>query len=164
MSHSSLMYWQEQFHKGVPRLDRFVWQITGAAAAKLVVAQSAVLHGFGAITQAAIDAHLGSTDEFDGDAFDATAMGADVFAAIFNYRGQVSKLVQVVARCYSGTAGATLVEQSVLAGTLTASTVETAAEVSSDGNVAVKVNFGNTPDFDALTSGIIAVDLLWVSK
>ena len=86
-------------------------------------------------------------------------------AAIVNMGGQVKTLVKVVAKCYSGTGGATLVERTVLpSAALTASTLATEAAVGANGNVAVKVDFGNTPDLDALTSGIISLELHWISK
>jgi hypothetical protein len=34
----------------------------------------------------------------------------------------------------------------------------------SQGNLAFKVDFGNTPDFDGLTAGLIVIELHWVSK
>lgn len=144
----------------------FFWQITAAkTVSPLPIDDATALTGFDAITQAAIDAHLGSTNEFAGAAFDATAMGDDAFAAIFNLQRQGDELALAKAYCYSGTAGATLVEQAVVASaTLTDSTLATEAAMSSLGNVAVRVAFGNTPDFDALTSGIIQIDLHWRVK
>ena len=32
------------------------------------------------------------------------------------------------------------------------------------GNIGFKVDFGNTPDFDALTAGTIAIKIIWKSK
>lgn len=164
MSQTSLFHYQDQYEKGLCRKDSFIWTITGAAASNLVPQQSAVLSTYGALTQAQIDAFLGSTNEFNYLDFDATAMGADMFAAIFNYDGQVQSVSSVVATCYSSTGGSTQVIRQTEADGLAASTVETAAELSSLGNVAVKVNFGNTPDFDGLTSGTIQIDIYWVSK
>lgn len=148
------------------RIDTFSYSITGAkTAVPLPVDDATALIGFDAITQAQIDAHLGSSSEFSGDAFDATAMGADMFAAIYNLQGQCSELVMAKAYCYSGTAGATLVERAFEdSATLTDSTLVTECAKSSLGNVAVKVDFGNTPDFDALTSGIIQIELHWRAK
>lgn len=164
MSQASLFHWQDQYQKSVPRVDVFMWKITGAAASQLVPAQSGVLSTYGALTQAQIDAFLGSSSEINYLAYDATAMGADAFGAIFNFNGQVQSLSYVKATCYSGTGGATAVTRTTLAAGLTNSTLETAAVVTSLGNVGVKVDFGNTPDFDGLTSGIIVMELAWVSK
>lgn len=148
------------------RIDTFTWSITGAkAASPLPVDDSTALIGFDAITQTQIDDFLGSTDEFPAAAFDATAMGDDMFAAIFNLQGQASELVMAKAYCYSGTAGSTLVERAFEdSATLTDSTLITECAKSSLGNVAVKVDYGNVPDFDALTSGIIQIDLHWRTK
>ena len=164
MSQTSLFHYQDQYQKGLCRVDRFIWKITAATTSSLVPAQSAVLSTYTALTQAQIDAFLGSSSEFNYLDFDATAMGADAFAAIFNFLGQVQSVSSVTAKCYSSTGGSTLVTRQTQALGLTASTLETAAEVSSSGNVAVKVDFGNTPDFDALTSGTIEIEIAWVSK
>ncbi len=163
MSQASLMHWQDQFNKGITRCDSFIWSITGAAASILVPAQSGVLSTYGALTQAQIDAFLGSTTEINYLAYDATAMGADAFGAIFNFNGQVASLSQVVATCYS--ASNTIVTREMpTSTTLTNSSLTTEAAVTSLGNVGVKVDFGNTPDFDGLTAGRIRLDLYWVSK
>lgn len=165
MSQASLMYWQDQLGKVDPRVTRLHYTITGAKACKPVVSNAASLVAFDAIaSQSVIDDFLGTTSEFAVAAFDATAMGADAFAAIVNMKGQVKTLVQVVARCYSGTGGSTLVTRQALGGTLAASTLETAAAKGANGNVAVKVNFGDTPDFDGLTSGTIEIEIHWISK
>jgi hypothetical protein len=78
--------------------------------------------------------------------------------------GQAQKLLYATAECYSGAGGSTLVTRQALDTGLTASTLETAADVGANGNLALKVDFGNTPDFDGLNSGAIVVKLYWVSK
>lgn len=164
MSQTSLFHYQDQFQKGLCRVDKFVLNITGAATSVLVPAQSGVLVTYGALTQAQINAFLDSTDEISYLKYDATSMGADTIGLIFNYDGQVQSVSSVTARCYSSTGGSTLVTRQTQAAGLTDSTVETAAVVTSLGNVGVKVDFGNTPDFDALTTGTIEVEIAWVSK
>lgn len=164
MSGSSIYHWQDQFQSGICYVDRFIWKITGAGTSILVPAQAGVLSTYGALTQAQIDAFLGSVSEFNYLDFDATAMGADMFAAIFDYKGQIASVSAVNAVCYSNTGGSDRVERYTQALGLAASTVETAAEVSALGNLGVKVNFGNTPDFDGLTTGGIFIDVSWISK
>jgi hypothetical protein len=163
---TSLTYWSDKLPKTQSRCLRLEFDITGAAASSPIVSGLPVLTAYGAISaQSTIDNFLGTTDEFDYLAFDATAMGADVFAGIVNMEGQCKKLVRMVATCYSGTGGATKVERCVQASSaLTASTLATECAMGADGNVAFKVDFGNTPDFDGLTDGTIVIELYWISK
>lgn len=166
MSATSLFYWNDQFGKTQPRVLRLSYNITAAKTVSPVVANSATLTAFDAIaSQTVIDNFLGTSSEFLVAAFDATSMGNDAFAVIVNMNGQAAKLVQAVARCYSGTGGATLVtRQCQASSTLTASTLATEAALGSSGNLAMKVDFGNTPDFDALTSGTIEIELHYIAK
>jgi hypothetical protein len=135
-------------------------------AAKTVtdLGRSPTLTAFDAIaSQATINTHLGTTNEFLVAAFDATAMGADVFAGIIDMGGQCAEVYSMVARCYS--ASNTLVtRQCEDVATLTASTLATEIAKGANGNIAFKVDFGNTPDFDALTAGTIEIDIVWRSK
>lgn len=162
---TSLMYWNEKLARTQLRKVSFEFDITGAGTVAPLVAGAPVLTAFGAIaSQNAINDFLGTTNEFLLAAFDATAMGADAMAVIVDMGGQVEKLAYATARCFSGTAGATRVEVCVQGGSLTASTLETAAAKGADGNLAMKINWGNTPDFDGLTDGTIIVDFYYVSK
>jgi hypothetical protein len=163
MSQASLMYWQDQHGKTQPRVLRLQYKITGAKTVAPLVPNSVALTAFDAIaSQAVIDAHLGTTNEFLLAAFDATAMGNDAFAAIVDMKGQAKQVLHMVARCYS--ASNTVVTRQVQGGALTASTLETAVAVGADGNIACKVDFGNTPDMDALTAGTIEIEIHWISK
>ena len=163
MSQASLMFWQDQYNKGLVRQSKFIWNITGAAASILVPAQSGVLSTYSALTQAQIDAFLGSTNEINYLAFDSTSMGADAFGAIFDFEGQVQSLSQVIGTCYS--ASNTIVTRTEpIVATLTNTSLVTEAALTSLGNVGAKFNFGNSPDFDGLTAGTIVVDIFWVSK
>lgn len=166
MSQPSLHYWQAALPKTLPRVLHLAWEITAAKTVSPLNMGLPVLTAFDAIaSQAVIDSYLGTTSEFLVAAFDATAMGADVFAGIVNMGGQAAKLNSAIARCYSGTGGATLVERCVKSSAaLTASTLATECALGADGNLAFKVDFGNTPDFDGLTAGVIVVELQWVSK
>lgn len=166
MTATSLMYWNDQMLKAAPRTLKLVYDITGAAASTITPASTVSLTTYAAFaSQAVIDDFLGTTNEFLLAAFDATSMGADAFGGLVNMNGQVQTLISMTAKCYSGTGGATLVERSVLASSaLTASTLATEAAKGADGNLGFKVDFGNTPDFDALTSGLIVIEFDYISK
>lgn len=150
------------------QVQRDVWSFDITAAttvSPLPVDDVSALTTFGALTQAVIDAHLGTSDEFTAAQFDATSMGADAFGCILDMGKQGAELVRVVAKCSSGTAGATLVERSVKASSsLTDSTLQTEAALGADGNIGIKVDFGNTPDFDGLTAGQIEIEVFWRAK
>lgn len=165
MTATSLFYYNDQWGKVIPRCLRLEYKITAAVTASPIIPNSGSLITFGAIaSQSVIDNFLGTVDEFDYLAFDATAMGADAMGGIVNLNGQALAATEMVAECFSGTGGSTLVTRQVQAGTLTDSTLETAYQLGADGNLAFKINWGNTPDFDALTSGTIVVSLYWVAK
>jgi hypothetical protein len=150
-------YWQEQFGKTQPHKLEFIFGITAAKTVSLKPqGLGAVLSFFDAITQAQIDAALESTNEFTAAKFDATSMGADAFGLIVNCAKQIQKLVAAKAVCYSGTDGQTVVQTATIT-PLADTTLASQASVSSLGNIGAKFNFGNTPDFDALTAGIIVV-------
>jgi hypothetical protein len=120
---------------------------------------------FAALTQASIDAFLGTSSEFTAAQFDATSMGADAMGVLIDLKGQADSLESMVVKCYSGTAGATLVERSVDSiATLQDSTLATECALGANGNLGLKIDWGNTPDFDALTSGRIDVTLRWRAK
>jgi hypothetical protein len=166
MSATSLMFWNDMALKGVPRVLRLEYKITAAKTVSPQPQSSVSYTTFDAIaSQSVIDNFLGTTNEFLVAAFDATAMGADTFGGLVNMNGQAKVLTSFNARCYSGTGGATLVERSVVSSsTLTASTLVTECALGASGNLAFKVDFGNTPDFDALTSGLIVIELSWIAK
>lgn len=164
MSDLNLMYWQEQLYKTQPRVLKLEFKITGAKTLVPILPPMPALTSCDALTQSQIDEALGSANEFLAADFDATAMGNDAFGGVVNLKGQCAKLLMMKAECYSGTGGATKVERCVQALGLTASTLESACEVSSLGNIGFKVDFGNSPDFDALTSGTVVIELHWVSK
>jgi hypothetical protein len=159
---TSLFYYNDQWGKVQPRILRLQYTITAAATSKPIVSNSASLTTYAAIAaQATIDDFLGTTSEFTVAQFDATSMGADAFGALVQMNGQCKSVVMMVARCYS--ASNTLVTRQVAGGTLTASTLETAVQRGADGNIGLKVDFGNTPDFDALTAGTIDIEIHWIA-
>jgi hypothetical protein len=159
------MHWSDKLQKAESRTLSLVFNITGAAAST-EIQRAPVLSTYGAIaSQAVIDSFLGTTNEFLVAAFDATAMGADAFGGIINMDGQCKEVLYMSAKCYSGTGGATLVERVVQdSATLTASTLATEVAKGANGNIAFKVNFGDSPDFDALTAGLIVIEIVWKSK
>jgi len=162
MTSTSLFYWQDQFGKVIPRDLKIVYNITAAATSVPVISNSATLITYAALTQDTINSFLGTVDEFTAAQFDATSMGADTIGMLINMQGQCSKIVQMVAKCYSATN--TLVTRQCQESALIATTIETAVEVGANGNIGVKVDFGNTPDFDGLTAGTIEIDIQWISK
>lgn len=163
MSKMSLAYYQDQLGKVDPHVTQLVYNITGAGAASPIPSNSVSLITFGAIaSQSVIDDFLGTTNEFLVAAFDATAMGADMFGGLVKMEGQMKQLVYVEAVCYSTGAGVHRGAQPSAA--LTASTLVTECALGASGNVAFKVDFGNSPDFDGLTAGTIVIRLHWISK
>lgn len=149
-----------------PIEDIWHFDITAAVTvAPLPSDDSSALTTFGALTQAAIDDHLGTSSEFTAAQFDATSMGADAMGIILDMGGQAEALERIVVKCYSGTAGATLVERSVKSiATLQDSTLATECALGSNGNIGIKIDWGNTPDFDALTAGQIEIRVYWRAK
>jgi len=164
MSDMHLFYWQEQLYKTQPRVLMLEFKITAAKTLVPILPPMPALTSCDAISQAAIDEALGSVNEFPAAAFDATAMGNDTFGGVVNMKGQCAKLLSMKAQCFSGTGGATAVTRQCQALGLTASTLETALGLSALGNIGFKIDFGNTPDFDGLTSGTVIVEIHWVSK
>jgi uncharacterized protein (UPF0261 family) len=163
----SLAYYNEVLGKGAPRRLTLIHEITGAVtvAARPLAAATASLPMFGATTQAVIDAFLGTTSEFDYLAFDATSLGADAMGLIVNMKGQAADVISFESRCYSASLYTTLVTRSALkSSALTNTSLTTQLALGSQGNIALKIDWGNTPDFDGLTSGCIITDIWWVSK
>ncbi len=162
---ASLMYWSDRLGKTLPRVSCFKWDVTAAKGRRPGSSWRPALGGFDAITQDQIDAHLGSTNEFDADKFDATAMGTDAFAAIVNMRGpdkgQVQRLLGVRSQLMDSAAAEVAPAKQDAGDGLTASTLEIASEKSADGNVAWKcVHAG----LDAATSGALWAWMYWISK
>lgn len=171
MSATSLFYSNEKHPKTQPRVMDFTFQITGAKTVSLYPVGADCFSFFDAITQQQIDEYLGVDDDFDADLFDSTSMGADTFGGIIRMSGapstmgQAFQAVRLEATCYSGSGLATVVQRGALGSAgLTATTLQTAVGVSAAGNLAFKVDFGNTPDFDTLTSGMIVIRVYWVAN
>lgn len=162
MSDTSLFYKNEKLGKTQVRVLHLPFKITGAKAVAQVPLGQPVLTTFDAIAaQATIDDFLGTVSEFTIAQFDATAMGNDTFGGIVNMLGQVKAVSMMEAICYS--AGGVSVLRGCQGVGLTASTLETAYALGASGNLAFKVDFGNTPDFDGLTAGQIIIKLHWIA-
>lgn len=165
MTSPGLFHWQDQYLKGVPKVDTFVLNINGAVTSIVPVPQqSAILSTVAALTQTQIDAFFGSVNEILADKYDTTSMGADAQGILLNYNGQVQQLCAVRASCYSSTGGSTGVTRVCQDTGLTATTLQTAATKTALGNIGIKLDWGNTPDFDGLTAGTIVLEVIWVSK
>lgn len=164
MGDTSLFYYQDQLLKVNPRILRLEYSITGAAACSPIISNSASMVFYSALSsQSQVDDFLGTTDEFLYTAFGSTAMGADAFAGLVNMAGQAKVVTQMIARCYSGTGGVDLVTRQCQESAV-ADSLQTAVQVGDYGNIAFQVAFGNTPDFDALTSGTIEIEIHWIPK
>ncbi len=175
MSGAGLFYWNEKHGKSQPNVLRMIYRITAAKTVLPYPAGADSFTFFDAPTQAQIDAYLTLANDFLLTTFDATAMGADAFGGIIRMSGagpgstgaygQAIDVVSMEAYCASGAGLATIVQRVADPSVgLTASTLQTAVGVSAAGNIGFKVDFGNTPDFDALTAGIISVKIGWVAK
>lgn len=163
---ASLTYWSDVIPKGTPRQLVLVHQITAAVTVQAVplAGTMASLPMFGATTQATIDAFLGTSAEFTAAQFDATALGADAMGLLVNMDGQASDVISFRSQCFSASGLTTLVTRASLKGGLTDSTLATELALGDDGNIALRINWGNTPDFDGLTSGMIRTEIDWISK
>ncbi len=151
----------DALQRSQPEILRFAWKITGAVTfAKLTEGMPTLVTTTAIATQAVIDTFLGTTSEFDYLAFDATAMGADTIGVIVNCEGQIKKVLYFKAYYRSGTDLVDLVTRGDHASaTLTASTLATEVAAGANGNLAFKINFGNSPDFDAETTGFFEVEV-----
>lgn len=161
MSATSLHYWNEKLPKTQPRTLKFLYDITGAKAISPLVMGIPVLHSFDAIaSQTVIDDFLGSSSEFALAKFDATSLGTDAIAFIINMNGQAAKCLTAKVTSILNT-GIVDVSKQIQFSTLTASTLETKAELSSAGNIAIKAVLTG---LDALTDGTVLVEVEWISK
>ena len=108
----------------------------------------------GAITQATIDALLGSSSEVDADKFDATAQGTDALGFVIDCGGQVRKVISMEAYDYGTGAG-----NSINQADLTASTLAAGCEVSSSGNIAGRAVISGM-DANTSTDGLVKIRIL----
>tara|TARA_B100001094_G_scaffold219408_1_gene213521 strand:+ start:8153 stop:8668 length:516 start_codon:yes stop_codon:yes gene_type:complete len=145
--------------------------ITGAKAqSPLPMDDSSILLGFDGDhpTQSEIDSHLGTSSEFLAAAFDSTSIDADSEAIIIDLGGQVDELVYVELSFISSDSGATAATvvnrylKPIAA--LQSSTAASECAKGANGNVAIKILWGNSPNFDGQTEGQIVVRVHWRAK
>lgn len=161
MSSTSLFYWNEKLPKTQPRTLKFLYDITAAKTMSPLVQGIPVLHSFDAIAaQSDIDNFLGSSSEFALAKFDATSMGTDAVAFIIDMKGQAAKCLTAKVSSILST-GIVDVSKQIQFSSLTASTLETKAELSSAGNIAIKAVLTG---LDALTDGTVLVEVEWIAK
>lgn len=174
----SIFYTNEKHGKTQPRFLNYTFQIT---AAKTIVAYprgAEVLPTFDALTQAQIDAYLGTASEFTAAQFDATSMGTDAFGGLINMtggvvaqganipafmvpQGQAAAVVYCIITSKTGTGLATQVASTSYGPTgLAATSLTAGCAVGANGNIAFR---GVVTGLDALTSGIITVTIGWVA-
>jgi len=134
-----------------------IYDVTGAKAGSFAQLPPQALLAYDAsttITQAAIDALLGSTNEILASAFGATALGANAIGIVLNCGGQIAKVfgVEIMAL-----AGSTQSQQVGLVAAM-ADTLPTIArvEVSALGNLALQAV---VTDLDAATSGKLVIKI-----
>lgn len=121
---------------------------------KFVGAQAQAIIGASAtpFTQTAIDALLGSTNEFLSASFGSTGMGLDALALVLNCDGQIKSVAAVeVLSLSDSTAQSQLGGAAAIANTLAA---VPRVEVSSLGNVAVQCVITG---LDAATTGLAVI-------
>ena len=163
MSQTSLVYTNEKMLKTQPRPLKFIYNITAAKTNSPIPVGSGSFTAYDALSQATIDAYLGTSSEFLAAAFDATAMGANEFAVLMDMKGQCGKILGAKIEYWDAT-GATLNIQlkSWAVTTLTASTAANECAVGAYGNIAVK--FTDVTGLDAATTGYLIVTIDWVAK
>ena len=158
---TSLYFSNEKLQKTQPRTLKFLYDITGAKAISPLVMGIPVLHSFDAIaSQDVIDDFLGSSSEFAVAKFDATSLGTDAIAFIIDMKGQAYKCLTAKVSSILAT-GVVDVSKQFQFSSLTASTLETKAELSSAGNIAIKAVLAG---LDALTDGTVLVEVEWIAK
>lgn len=164
MSATSLMYYNDQWGKVVPRVLRLEYNITGAKTSSPIIPNSASYTFYDALSsQSQIDDFLGTADEFVYTDFGSTAMGTDAFAGIVNMggdQGQALTVTQIVAKTFTGSNGATQVVVQSQAADM-ANTLSTKVEVGAYGNIAFQAVLSG---LDALTSGTIVIEIHWIAK
>lgn len=164
---TSLFFWQEQLGTSQPRTIKLEYKITAAKTASPIVSPIPALLTFDAATQAQLDAYSCVAGEFAAAAFDSTAMGTDAVGGVIQMggsqatSGQTLKMVSGMASCYDA-AGALVASARVQVSTaLTASTLSSQVALGSAGDMAYRFVLTG---LDALTSGLIVIELDWISK
>lgn len=158
----SMIYYSDKLQNAEARCLDLLFKIT--AAKTVTDLQGApVLSAFDAIaSQAIIDAHLGTTNEFLVAAFDATSMGIGAFGGIVNMGGQAKEVVSIKVQSYD-TGVQLVVSNAKYASTALTSSSLQAIQVAcgASGNIAFKCT---QTGIDAVTDGLIHVQIYWKAK
>ena len=162
MSQTSLVYTNEKHAKSQPRPLVFRLDITGAKTSQFVPVGADALLAYDALSQAAIDAALGSSSEFLAAALDATALGANDAALLVPMRGQCGKVSGASVKLYAEDGSLTQELNCKAVATLTASTPVNECAAGSAGNIVVK--FKDITGLDAATDGYLVIEIHWVAK
>ena len=157
MSNGVTAFWSDKVGRGAPVLTWFLYQITGAKTVKALDANASKVSFDAFADQATIDSFLGTTNEFLLAAFDSTAMGTAAFGGVIDFKGQVKSLKGMI----YGVGAAQAMTSFPASAALTASTLATECAKGANGNVGFRVVITG---LDALTSGLIAVGILWEPK
>lgn len=135
-----------------------IYNITGAKAGKFapLAPQALVAYDASVITQAAIDALLGSTNEILASVFTSTAMGTDALGLVLDCGGQIATVHSVEIQSLADTA------QAGQLGAVTALTNASLAAVariekSALGNLGLQLV---VTGLDAATSGQLVIKIL----
>ena len=135
-----------------------IYNITGAKAGKFapLAPQALVAYDASVITQAAIDALLGSTNEILASVFTSTAMGTDALGLVLDCNGQIATVHSVEIRSLADSA------QAGQLGAVTALTNASLAaiariEKSALGNLGLQLV---VTGLDAATSGQLVIKIL----
>lgn len=162
MSANSLTYFSDRLERGSPVETTLLYKITGAKTIEDRAANAAQVFFDTGITQATVDAFLGTTNEILIAGFGSTAMGTDGFGGVIDMGGQCALLEAVRVRLLAGTSSATAT-QAVAWGSTTAlpNTLTSDAQLGANGNVGFHAVVSG---IDAATAGMIEVTILWRSK
>lgn len=163
MSQTSLVFANEKHAKTQPRSLVFRLAITGAKAVSAVPVGADCLPAFDALSQAAIDAYLGTASEFLAAGLDATALGANDMAVLVKMSGQAAKVCGAEVQLYAASGALTTTVNLAAVAALTASTPANECAVGASGNIALKIKDLDA-GLDALTSGYIVLTIHWVAK
>lgn len=159
MSTQALTYWNDSTQRHAPEDVAYVFTITGTTAASPIGANPQVLLGWASadMSQSAIDAVLGSTNEVLSTEFGSTAMGTDAIGIVANFGGQAQLLVGVEATY----AGVQTTAVGAASSTTLGNTLGTKCRITSAGNFAAQIVLTGV---DSATAGLIKVKFYFKSK
>jgi hypothetical protein len=135
-----------------------IYNITGAKAGKFapLAPQALVAYDASVITQGAIDALLGSTNEFLASVFTGTAMGTDALGLVLDCNGQIAAVHSVEIQSLVDTTQASQLG-SVAALTNASLAAIARVEKSALGNLGLQLV---VTDLDTATSGQLLIKIL----